>query len=187
MRKLSILLIGVMALVTTAGTAGAADQPLRVVTAHGTFGPYRPGVVATTYQPHLVPRGASADVFSTSSPGPGTRTVLTVRGLVPNRGYGAHVHTKRCGASGDAAGPHFQFRPDPVQPSTDPKYANPRNEIWLDFTTNARGNAVGTSRVTWQFGNRHAYSVVIHETHTHTGPGHAGTAGARLACINVAF
>ena len=34
-----------------------------------------------------------------------------------------------------SAGPTFQNVVDPVQPSVDPAYANPENEIWLDFRT----------------------------------------------------
>lgn len=91
------------------------------------------------------------------------------------------------GPTGDDAGPHFQHTPDPVKPSVDPAYANPRNELWLDFTTDRVGTARTTSTVDWKFGPRRAHSVVIHEMHTHSDPGHAGTAGARLACLDVGF
>jgi superoxide dismutase, Cu-Zn family len=59
-----------------------------------------------------------------------------------------------------------------------------RNEIWLDFTADAQGNGFAVATVDWQFPDpRRLRSVVIHEHHTHTD----GTAGARLACITVAF
>lgn len=74
-----------------------------------------------------------------------------------------------------------------MKPSVDPVYANPRNEIWLDFSTDRLGTGFARSTVDWTFGARRAHSVVVHETHTHTNPGHAGTAGARLACLDVAF
>jgi Cu-Zn family superoxide dismutase len=74
-----------------------------------------------------------------------------------------------------------------VSPSTDPAYANPDNEIWLDFTTTKNGSGLAVAQVDWRFTDRHAGSVVVHAEHTHTDPGHAGTAGARLACITVPF
>jgi len=74
-----------------------------------------------------------------------------------------------------------------VQPSVNPAYANPRNEIWLDFTTDKDGNASATSTVAWQFSRTLPGSVVLHSEHTHTQPGRAGTAGDRLACVNVDF
>ena len=49
-----------------------------------------------------------------------------------------------CGPTGDAAGPHFQNQVDPAaapgKPSTDPAYANPQNEIWLDLRTDGDGD-----------------------------------------------
>jgi hypothetical protein len=69
----------------------------------------------------------------------------------------------------------------------DPAYANPRNEIWLDFTADRLGTGVAVSRVAWPLGDRRPKSVVIHETHTNSDPGRAGTAGARQGCVNVDF
>src|SRR4051812_2826208 len=140
------------------------------------------------YDPALVPADARARVTAVYDRKGGTKVTLRVRGLLPNRAYGAHVHTNACGATGAAAGPHFQYVVDPVQPSVDPAYANPENEIWLDFTTDARGNAIGRADVDWQFpSNRRGNSVVIHAEHTHTEPGMAGMAGARVACLTVPF
>lgn len=180
-----------------AAPASAADLPPvpsgevsvrgAMVVSSGSFGEYSPGRQASTYEPELVPNGSRAHVFGFAPPSGGTSVKLAVGGLVPEREYGAHVHTKPCGATGKDAGPHFQNVPDPVQPSTDPKYANPHNEVWLDFTTDKHGNAFAKSKVDWQVGDRSAKSVVIHEEHTHTHPGEAGDAGARLACINANF
>ena len=145
------------------------------------------GGPAITYAPDTVPVGAGVTV-DTRSGGGVTTTVLRVRGLRPGTVYGAHAHVGRCGATGDAAGPHFQFRPDPVQPSVDPAYANPRNEIWLDLRTDAHGDGSATSTNPWVFpAERRAGSVVLHEMATSNEPGHAGTAGGRLACVTVAF
>jgi superoxide dismutase, Cu-Zn family len=139
----------------------------------------------TTYDTVLVPAGATATVVS--APFAGTTVVLSVRGLLPDRHYGAHAHVAPCGPTGAAAGAHYQHVVDPVQPSTDPAYANPTNELWLDLTTDDRGAATASTRVAWLFADRRPHSVVVHETHTHTGPGVAGTAGARLACLTVPF
>ncbi|MBK1784865.1 superoxide dismutase family protein [Prauserella cavernicola] len=190
-----------LALLTTAGAVSAVllaggGQALAapatpiatpIATAHGTFGEYNDTRTASTYDTELVPEGSRASVFSLSSPVLGTTTKLGVTGLVPDRHYGAHVHTKPCGASGTDAGPHFQHEQDPVSPSTDPAYANPDNEVWLDLHTDARGNGFAVSHVDWSYSERRPASVVLHEHHTATEPGEAGDAGARLACVNVNF
>ena len=172
----------VTAVVIAATPATAVAEPPRLVAVSGQFG----DGTAITYRPELVPAGARVTVVGLPLVD-STTVVLSVRGLVPDRHYGAHVHTKPCGAAPADSGPHYQDQVDPVQPSTDPAYANPDNEIWLDFATDEHGGAITSSTVDWTFGERRGASVVIHETHTHTAPGHAGTAGARLACVTVAF
>ena len=67
-----------------------------------------------------------------------------------------------------------------------PAYANPRNEIGLDLTTGAAGAGSATATVGWGR-NRRAGSVIIHAMPTAAGPGEAGVAGARAACITVEF
>ncbi|QQQ76165.1 superoxide dismutase [Saccharothrix sp. 6-C] len=130
-----------------------------------------------------VPVGARAEVVVAPLAG-GTVVMLRTSGLLPDRDYGAHAHVNACGPVSTDAGPHYQH----VQGgATDPAFANPRNEIWLDFTTDAHGRGQAWTRVEWQFGERRAGSVVLHEEHTHTEPGHAGTAGARLGCLTVPF
>ncbi len=139
-----------------------------------------------------VPEGATARVKALYDENGTTRVTLRVRGMLPNHEYGAHAHVAACSPTDPmAAGGHFQHEqnPDPSQP-TDPEYANPENEIWLDLTTDHRGRGVARTTVPWQFDeDRRAGSVVIHETHTHSGPpsGPAGTAGGRLACLTVPF
>ncbi|GAA3880295.1 hypothetical protein GCM10022243_51130 [Saccharothrix violaceirubra] len=135
-----------------------------------------------SYDPR-VPEGARATV--TSIPfGGSTIVALKTTGLLPNREYGAHAHVNACGPKPADAGPHYQN----VQGgATDPKFANPQNEIWLDFTTDDKGRGISYTKVKWQFKERHANAVVIHEEHTHTGEGHAGTAGARIGCLTVRF
>jgi Cu-Zn family superoxide dismutase len=141
---------------------------------------------ATNYNKALVPDGAKALVAEYVFDG-ATTVTLNVRGLVPNRAYGAHAHALPCGSTGEAAGPHFQHVPDPVKPSVDPAYANATNEIWLDFKTDGQGNATTASTVPWEFQNARAGSVVIHADPTQTAPGKAGTAGARIGCVSVGF
>ncbi len=141
---------------------------------------------ALNYDKQLVPDGAKLFVASYEHDGL-TTVVLNVRGLVPNRAYGSHAHTKPCGAKPDDAGPHFQHTADPVKPSVDPKFANADNEIWLDFTTDAKGDATRATTVDWTFDETRAGSVVVHVDPTRTAPGQAGVAGARAACVSVGF
>ncbi|MGI8814367.1 MAG: superoxide dismutase [Pseudonocardia sp.] len=141
---------------------------------------------AVNYDKQLVPDGAKLFVAEAVHDGL-TTLVLDVRGLLPNRPYGAHAHVKPCGAKPEDAGPHFQHLPDPVKPSVNPEFANPSNEVWLDFTTDTKGNATKATSVEWTFGATPAGSVVIHAEPTKTGPGQAGTAGARAACVSVGF
>jgi Cu-Zn family superoxide dismutase len=119
--------------------------------------------------------------------GSSTRVDLQVEGLRPSHAYGAHLHQLACGSDPAAAGPHYQNVPDPVTPSTDPRYANPRNEVWLDFTTDGDGDGSARSIVPFvlRTGAEAPHSLVLHAGHTMTGPGMAGTAGPRLACVNL--
>ena len=152
----------------------------------GTLAP-PPGAEGTyTYDQTAAPAGAELTVASSATDG-GTRVELTVDGLAPNRTYGVHAHVNPCGETGDAAGPHFQNVQDPVSPSVDPAYANPRNEIWLDVRTDADGAGSATTEVPFDFAGRAPASVVLHETPTSIAAGEAGTAGGRLACLTVPF
>ncbi|MBO3737076.1 superoxide dismutase family protein [Actinoplanes flavus] len=153
----------------------------------GTFQRWHAGATAVTYQPALVPPGARATVTVEKTPA-GVRVKLLATGLIPGRVYGAHLHTSPCGEDPAAAGPHYQHRPDPAagpgRPSVDPAYANPRNEVWLDLTAGRNGVGRSVSAQEWTFDRKRApWSLVLHAEHTHTGPGEAGTAGARLACL----
>ena len=140
---------------------------------------------AVTYDA-AVPAGARVTVAQRLTE-KGTAVELWVDGVESERSFGAHVHTKPCGADPDDSGPHYQHKVDPVQPSVDPRYANPRNEVWLDFDSDAKGAGHAKSQQKWNFRAGQARSVVIHEHSTHTEEGHAGQAGARLACLTVPF
>jgi Cu-Zn family superoxide dismutase len=140
-----------------------------------------------------VPEGASARVQSVATSDGRTIVTLKVSGFEAFAQYGAHAHTSPCGdpatnPTGTAAGPHFQHVVDPVKPSVDPAFANPQNEIWLDVATNRAGEGQAKAVVDWQFTpERRAQSVIIHERQTSTQPGEHGTAGKRVACLDVPF
>lgn len=141
---------------------------------------------AITYDSALVPPGAEISVSQrTYRHGMDIRVAL--RRARPGHTFGVHVHTKPCAADPDAAGPHYQHRKDPMQPSTDPAYANPRNEVWLDMHTDDRGDARRSVHHDRRFREGEARSVVLHEHATATAPGHAGRAGDRVACFTVPF
>ncbi|GAA2714360.1 hypothetical protein GCM10010315_21450 [Streptomyces luteosporeus] len=150
------------------------------------FAGARSGAQAVSFDQGAVPVGARIGVVERTGPD-GTAVELTVHGLQAHRMFGAHVHQKTCGTVPDASGPHYQDVKDPRQPSTDPAYANARNEVWLDFTTDGQGDGASVAHVTWRFRAGQAMSVVVHAHGTATAPGQAGTAGARLACVNVPF
>ncbi|GHE40335.1 superoxide dismutase family protein [Streptomyces capitiformicae] len=192
-----VAVAGVLAVATTAGvmaTAGATESqhvkaPVPKLVVWSVFAPVSaaPWAQAVTYNTELVPVGSRVQVKEELRRDGGTRIELRVRDLVANRVYGAHVHTKPCGKLPADAGPHYQDQLDPTQPSVDPEYANPDNEVWLDLTANKNGSARSTAIVDWRFREGGARSVVLHEMATSTHEGHAGTAGARLACVNVPF
>jgi Cu-Zn family superoxide dismutase len=165
----------------------AATPTIAVRNVETTMTITEPPGTAVTYDAELVPAGSRVAVSAKSADG--TTTIrLAVRGLAPGRRYGAHVHTDPCGATGAAAGPTYQHDVDPIQPSVDPAYANPQNEIWLDFKTDAEGAASSQATVDWGFpADRRAQSVVIHAWPTATEAGRAGSAGAEAGCVTVQF
>ncbi|SCD42583.1 superoxide dismutase, Cu-Zn family [Streptomyces sp. BvitLS-983] len=130
---------------------------------------------AVTYDLDLLPAAAWIRVNQAVSRSE-TTVVAEVRGLRPGRAYGAHVHTGVCGADPQAAKGHYQHKVDPVQPSTDPAYVNPYNEVWLDFTTDAEGAGRAVARHSWGFRPGEAASVVIHDQQGGRGHGSAASA-----------
>lgn len=167
-------------------SSGAA-QPSQPLVAQGTFTAYAPGATAVTYDPKLVASGATAHV-ELSQVVDTTAVTLAVRGLTPNRDYGAHLHLRPCGRTAADAGPHYQHHHDPAAsaspPSVNPAYANPQNEVWLDFTTDSQGAGSSKSTQSWTFSTT-PQSLVIHAKKTQTAPGKAGTAGPRVACLTI--
>jgi Cu-Zn family superoxide dismutase len=157
----------------------------------GTLTTPNPTSQAITYDPDLAPIGAAMTASLIPSPDGSTRAELTVSGLLPNRGYAAHANINACGVAPEAAGPRFQNHLDPAAtprtPSTNPRYANPNNEIWLDVRTDSAGAGTSSSTVPFVLTYRAPRSIVMHEAmRTSSDPGHAGNAGARIACLTLA-
>lgn len=148
---------------------------------------------AETYNPALAPLGAHLQAKLTPS-GESTNAEFTVDGLLPNRGYAVQANVNSCGGFPEAEGPHYQNRIDPavtpaatgMAPSTDPEYANPNNEIWLDVHTDASGSGTSRTTVPFVFTDRGPGSIVVGDAQqTGTGPGQAGKGGARIACLTL--
>jgi Cu-Zn family superoxide dismutase len=119
---------------------------------------------------------AAADVHVVAKGSGSTRVSLQVRGVDAPAGttFGAHVHTSPCGATGGAAGPHYQHAG--ATGSLEDR------EVWLDVTVNASGNALAQATRPWQIDESTPRSVIIHAQATNPDD---GTAGARLACIDI--
>lgn len=170
------------------GVFGPDDLGAPDAMAKGTFDPK--GNTAITYEPRIVPAGSTAQVTVTRVAN-GLQVRLAVTGMLPRRTYGAHLHTKPCVPGAPAgAGPHYQHNADPKAsaspPSVDPSYANPRNEVWLDFTADRTGAATTTAVLPWSFDElKPPRSVVVHTSRTRTEEGFAGTAGDRVACLTL--
>jgi Cu-Zn family superoxide dismutase len=146
---------------------------------------------AFTYDPGAAPEGARLSGEAGDEEG-STEVRLEASGLQPSRGYAVHAHTQPCGPTGAAAEPRYQNEVDPAatpeRPSADPAFANPRNEIWLDLRTDDRGNGETSTTAPFMFADRAPASIVIHQAEsTATGPGEAGSAGGRVACLTVPF
>ncbi|MEU3736127.1 MULTISPECIES: superoxide dismutase family protein [unclassified Streptomyces] len=176
------MLAGTVAAAVLAAGGGTvdADGPCYEIRVGARFAPPTAFVAssAITYDRKLVPAGSRIEVEQRSEPGDMAVTVR-VKGMKPGHAYGVHVHQKPCGADPAAAGGHYQHREDPVQPSKDPAYVNPENEVWLDFTAGKDGSGGATARHGWEFRPGGAASVVLHREQ--------GGAGDRVACFTVPF
>ncbi|WP_069887088.1 superoxide dismutase family protein [Streptomyces luteocolor] len=163
---------------TVGAGGGAADTYW--IRAEATFAPPTAFVPspAVTYDMGLVPAASWIEVVQYGGER-GTDVAVRVRGMRPGHAYGVHVHQKPCGAAPEAAGGHYQHRVDPVQPSKDPAYLNPENEIWLDLTAGADGSGWARAHHDWGFRPGGAASVVLHREQ--------GGAGDRVACFTVPF
>ncbi|MEV6300790.1 superoxide dismutase [Actinoplanes sp. NPDC051861] len=188
MRSRLLLLAAPLALgIGSPAVAAPAPDWIPAHVTQGTFRDWAEATPSVTYDPKTVPVGAKVRL-AVGETREGSRVLLKVTGLVPGRAYGAHLHTRACTDDPADAGPHYQHRIDPAadaeHASVDPRYANPDNEVWLDFTADAQGIGRADRTQEWRFSDaRPAWSMVLHAEHTHTAPGEAGTAGARLACM----
>jgi Cu-Zn family superoxide dismutase len=172
-------------------SASASAAALPNITVKGAYVPAASADASTTafaYDQKLVPAGAGAEVTLASHDGR-TNVSLKATDYLPNRTYGAHLHVNPCGTDPEAAGPRFQYNVDPAatkSPSVDPRYANPQNEVWLDFTTDASGNASVTTEQPWALtADRQPHSMVVHAEKTHTGAGNVDSAGTRVSCLTL--
>ncbi|NUW42394.1 superoxide dismutase family protein [Nonomuraea rhodomycinica] len=158
----------------TPGAEGAAKARSGSLSSSGNF--TADGKRAVVYARKLAPEGARASITVESSSGQ-TLSSLVVEGLLPNRTYGAHLHTKPCGPKADDAGPHYQHEKGEVSAA---------NEVWLDFTTDASGAGRATARNSWTFApGRRPHSLVIHAKPTTANGPKAGEAGERVACLTL--
>ncbi|AUG77244.1 superoxide dismutase [Kitasatospora sp. MMS16-BH015] len=137
---------------------------------------------AISYAQDLVPYGSRVHVRVVRVDGH-TAVALQLSGVAPGRVFPVHAHTGRCGAAPADSGPHYQDQADPVQPSTDPAYANGSNEVRLAVSTDAQGTGSADTTVAWTFRDGGAHSLVLHAG-TPSGD-HA--AADRVACVNVGF
>jgi Cu/Zn superoxide dismutase len=123
--------------------------------------------------------GASAQLVMAPN-GKGTVLRLRVRGIDPTASgqtFGAHLHVGPCVAGdGAAAGPHYNVS------TAVPPVVSDQTEVWLDFTVAADGTGASDTQVPFvpSPGDR---ADVIHAEPTSP----AGTAGARLVCLPVAW
>ncbi|WP_037973556.1 hypothetical protein [Streptomyces sp. NRRL WC-3742] len=136
---------------------------------------------AISYAQDLVPYGSHARIVTDRSVPGRTGLTLTVRGLAADHTFPVHLHTGTCGADPASSGPHYQDVVDPVRPSTDPAYANERNELRLVLRTDADGEGTASTTVAWQPRPGEARSLVLHAGT----PADRHAAGDRVACVKL--
>ncbi|HET9254132.1 MAG TPA: superoxide dismutase [Pseudonocardiaceae bacterium] len=147
---------------------------------------------AVTYNPTLAPVGAHMKATLNPS-GDSTVADLSVSGLAPNRGFSVIAHVNTCGGGPGGEGPRFQKRIDPAidpakpyVPSTNPEYANPTNEIWLDVRTDSTGSGTSHAEVPFVFTDRGPGSLVVHDQQQSSpGTAQAASSDDRVACLSL--
>lgn len=152
--------IVVAGLAVTAGVAlGSSNRSTGPDYSYGTTGEFTDATAAV----HVVATGDG-----------GSMITLHVRDAdaVAGRTFGAHVHQFPCGTEGGAAGGHYQHAATGDLEG---------REVWLDFTVNPAGNGHAEARRPWTVDQSSPRSVIIHASPTAPD----GTAGARLACIDL--
>ena len=128
---------------------------------YGTANPF----AAAVAQVHVVDDGSGGSTIS-----------LKLKGVDadPGRTFGAHVHRAACGVDPLAAGGHYQH--------AGATGTLEEREVWLDITVNGGGNGQSVTQRPWTIDQSTLRSVVIHALPTNEAD---GTAGARLACIDL--
>ncbi|MDT0443706.1 superoxide dismutase family protein [Streptomyces johnsoniae] len=184
MRILATGAAAMAAVLATAGAAvAAAGQGDVLLYDAGRFAPVGEagGEVpkAVTYDEELVPAGSTIHVAQAIR-GEAMQIEVAALGLVPGHTYGTHVHTEPCGADPADSGGHYQDEPGVV---------DAQNEVWLDFTVDARGVGKAETGKNWLFRTGGAGSVVLHERATSEGHDEhpPGDAGGRVACFTLPF
>lgn len=138
--------------------------------------PYAPAMPGT---PNPITSGARASALAFDMDGQ-LRIELAVTGFPPSRVFGSHLHQRDC--NDEKAGPHYQNVPVPMGGmANDPAFANPTNEAWLDFETDAAGDGAVELTVSWLPRPGEGRGIIFH----HMATGEGGGAGARLACLPV--
>lgn len=156
----------VAAFTVAAGLAGTAG--IALATSSRSTGPeYTYGTTGELSE-------ATAEVHVVTTGDGGSMVTLHVRDAdaAAGRTFGAHVHQLSCGTEAAAAGGHYQHAPTGDLEG---------REVWLDFTVNRAGNGHAEARRPWAVDQSRPRSVIIHAAPTATD----GTAGARLACIDL--
>lgn len=90
--------------------------------------------------------------------GKGSTMSISARGLKPSTAYIAHLHTGGCDQP-DPGGPHFQFEQGGSE--------QPPNEIHLEFTSDAAGEAQAQAMSKRQVPAGEAGSIVLHVGQSH--------------------
>jgi Cu-Zn family superoxide dismutase len=127
-------------------------------------------------------QGTAVAVRATAADGgAGIEVTLMVSGLPNNREFGSHLHKAECDMG--MAGGHYQHMAAPDGGATDPAFANPDNEVWLDFTTSGTGTATSKATVGFVPAAGLAKAIIVHDRKT----GDGGVAGPKLACLPFAF
>jgi hypothetical protein len=120
--------------------------------------------------------------------GGGTTVSLSVTGLEPKGSYVTHLHTGSCDQA-DPGGPHIQFEKGGSE--------EPPNEIHLEFSSNAAGEAEAEASSKKEVPLGEAGSVVIHTaeegshhvmaTFVHEGEDHGGghSHSEKIACAEL--
>ena len=161
------------------GSGGGDSGETKIGTSKGAWNVYPDPYADGGASPIPTTMQGSVEAFSAGLSN--MRVKLSVSGLTASRPYGSHLHKLAC--DDNKAGAHYQHNAAPDGGAADPMYANSKNEVWLDFVTDAMGAGSKEATVEWIPRTGEAKSVVIHDQMTKND----GTAGAKLACINMEF